>query len=260
MADFLVLVYGLLSILLGTLPALGIALWRSRFDKKLWMAWVLGGVFWFLAFLLRVIPLNMFTSLIGSNILALFVSALFAGVFETLFRMFLFIYLAKQAASSFEKVLMAGLGWGTVEALLIHIIPLSRLLLVLVDTGSLSQFSENSYLWLLGGYERLIVEFFHVCMFILVFYGLQETLERIPSTKPKKRTFFTKNPTPQWIWLIIVAIVHTGLDFIVTYLLTISSIFIAYTIATVYIVLIGLYIFKRTQNYPLFPTSEGNTQ
>lgn len=260
MADILVLVYGLISILLGVLPALAVALWRSRLEKELWMAWVLGGVFWFLALLLRVIPLNIVTSMLRSTTSVLFVSALFAGVFETVFRTFLFIYLTKQAASSLEKVVMAGLGWGTVEALLLHTFPLSRLLLAIVATGSLSQFSENTYLWLLGGYERLIVEFFHVCMFILVFYGLQKTLQRIPSTKPKKKTFFTKDPTPQWIWLIVVAMLHTGLDFTVTYLLTVSTIFVAYSIATAYIGLIGLYVFKRQQNYPLFPIADGNTQ
>jgi uncharacterized membrane protein YhfC len=57
----------------------------------------------------------------------IFFGPLFAGVFETLFRTFLLVFFTKYAANSREKILMVGLGWGTIEAIMLHTIPITIL-------------------------------------------------------------------------------------------------------------------------------------
>ena len=74
----LVVVYGIISIFLGIGPAIIFALWKFGIKGKLWFAWFLGGLFWFLALLARLVPL-----IIISSIPETAPYRVFAGVFET---------------------------------------------------------------------------------------------------------------------------------------------------------------------------------
>ena len=69
---------------------------------------------------------------------------------------------------------MAGLGWGTIEAILVHTIQVAAILIFpdfYIDT--INSLEGLEWTILFGGYERVITEIFHLMAMILVFYGVK---------------------------------------------------------------------------------------
>jgi len=249
----LVVVYGIISIFLGVGLAIIFALWKYGIKGKLWFAWFLGGLFWFLALLARLPLLILISSIPETAPYRLFIGALFAGAFETSFRVLVIFLLTKFTANTAKKVNMTGLGWGTVEAFVVHTLALLSIIILPHDNEIIVSLDRVEFALLFGGYERIIVEIFHLYLFILVFYGIKHKLKKIEQSKPILENFFTKAPKPLWIWIIIVAVIHFAFDFFFVSLAYVIDIITLYLIGTAIIGLLATYVSNKVRYYPLFP-------
>ena len=215
----LVVFYGILSILIGIGVSIGYAIWKFGFKRELWYSWLLGGLFWTLALILRAIPLMILVSYLRtfkkSNWIIIFTGVLFAGVIETIFRALLLVLFTKQTADTKEKVIMAGLGWGTIAVILFHTIPVLFLVTLYQNSEYLLSFDGIEYILLIGGFERLITELFHLIMMIMVFYGIKYKLREIEISVPIKDNIFSKDPKPTWRWILIVILIQISYVFLV---------------------------------------------
>jgi len=251
----LIIVYGIISICLGLLPALLIISNRFGFQKQLWFSWILGGIFWLLALLFRMPLLYLIQLNLREFNLVVLLSALLAGLFETLFRVVLILGFTKYVADSKEKLMMAGLGWGMIEAVILHSIPV--LMIMITPTREQLELLEG-YEWtlLFGGFERIMVEIFHLVMMTIVFYGLKKKLKDISQSEPIADTFFTKDPNPVWLWIVIVMLLHFSFDFILVSLVYSVGVVLTYMLGFVFVGLLASYLTNRIKAYPLFPKED----
>ena len=148
---------------------------------------------------------------------------------------------------------MAGLGWGTIEAVIVHTIPV---FLTIIAPGEELLTLIKGYEWtlLFGGFERIMAQIFHYTMMILVFYGVKYKLRNIRRSEPIAEIFLTKDPKPVWLWVIIVAILHFLFDFIVVLLFYTYGIVFSYLAGFVFAFLFLSYTSNRQKAYPLFPS------
>jgi len=251
--NLLIVIYGIISIAIGIGPAIGMAIWLFGKTTANWGSWALGGIFWYLALLSR-LPL---LGLIASNPLLsqfyLILAPLFAGIFETAFRVLLIVLLPKYTANTKDKVIMAGLGWGTIEAIMLHSIQIAAILIFPSQFEEIIALLENmEWVILFGGYERLITQIFHLMVMILVFYGVKNNLRGIEPSEPLVKNFFTRDPNPKWIWASIAVIIHFLYDYIIILLLYTMGLIILYMFATVFVGLLTSYTTNRMKYYPLF--------
>lgn len=258
MAYELVLIFGILSIIIGIVPSIGFAIWRFGLKKDLWYSWLLGGLFWTLAMISRAIPLIILISLVSIPQHIILISTILAGIFETVFRVLLFLLFTKYTANNKEKVIMAGIGWGTIEAIFIHTIPLLFFLLSFRDSELMLHLDGIEYILLFGGFERLITELFHVVMMIFIFYGIKHKLKDIKVSKPIENKFYSVDPRPVWIWILIVTFLHFSYDFIFIVLWIWLGLLLSYLIMTGILFILIFYTVKRIRIYPLFPVVEGD--
>jgi len=256
----LVVFYGILSLLIGIGVSIGYAIWKFGLKKNLWYSWLLGGLFWTLALILRAIPLLILVSYLRtfekSKWIIIFTSKLFAGLFETIFRVLLLLTFTKQTADTKEKVIMAGLGWGTVEAILVQTLPILFLITLDQNNEYILYFDGIEYILLIGGFEKLITEIFHLIMMIMVFYGIKYKLKEIEISVPIKDNIFSKDPKPTWIWILIVILLHFMYDFLAIVFLRVSGLIMMYILMTGFMGILLYYTNKRMKAYPLFPGSK----
>lgn len=252
----LVVLYGIISIFLGIGLAIIFALWKFGIKGKLWFAWLLGGLFWFLALLLRLPLLTIISSIPEAAPYGLFIGASLAGVFETSFRVLVIILLSKFTANTAEKIYMTGLGWGTGEAFVVHTLAILQILLLPHDSEVIISLDGVEWALLFGGYERIISEIFHLYLFILVFYGIKYKLKKIEQGSPILENFFTRDPKPLWMWIIIVAVIHFAFDFFFVSLAYIFDLITLYLIGTAVVGLIATFVSNKVKYYPLFPETE----
>ena len=196
MAFELVVFYGILSIIIGIVPSIGFVIWRFGFKRSLWYSWLLGGLFWALALIVRAIPLIILIYIVNLPQYIILISMIFAGIFETAFRVLLLMLFTKYTANSKEKVIMAGFGWGTIEAIFSHTIPLIFFLLFFRGSEIMLSLDGIEYILLFGGFERLITEIFHLIMMIMVFYGIKYKLREIEISVPIKAVSYTHLTLP----------------------------------------------------------------
>ncbi len=256
MSFILIVIYGIASICLGIGPAIGLAIWKYGFKKKIWFSWLLGGLFWMLALLARYYLLIIIVITPELAPYNLFLAALLAGVFETSFRVLLLLLLTKFTASSTEKLVMAGVGWGSVEAIIVHSIPLFSLIFITSDSEVFTQLEGLEWTILFGGFERIMAEIFHLIMMVLVFYGLKHKLKNIEKSEPLINNFFTREPKPLWIWVIIVMALHFALDFVFILLLYSVGVILMYMLMFVVVGILYSYLSNRVKFYPLFPQKD----
>ena len=147
---------------------------------------------------------------------------------------------------------MAGLGWGTIEAIIVHSIPVISLLLLPPDSEGLLTLDGIEFILLFGGYERIIAEAFHLSMMILTFYGIKNKL-KVEQSKPIHTNFFTRDPKPVWLWLLIVAGIHFAFDFIFVVLVYLVDLITLYLLMTGIVGILTIYTIRRMEYYPLFP-------
>ncbi len=247
----LILIYGIISIFLGIGPAIIFALWKFGIKKENWISWILGGFFWLLALLARIFIILYISSLPQTLSFRLILLSVLAGFFETTFRVLLLILFTKRTANTAEKVYMAGLGWGTGEAIYLHTINLSILLYINPNMSLIHQLNGIEYVLIFSGIERILAEIFHICMMILVFYGIKDKLKANEHSTPSQDLFFTKDPKPATLWILIVIGLHFAFDYSFVSLAFSIGIFV-YLFGTIWDGLLIYYLFIRLKNYPLF--------
>ena len=158
-----------IAILIALAPSLLLFVYFAK-KRAMWLAFVLGGLGWLAALLLRLLPLQIPPSVYGpvviSNITYLAYSTFLAGVFEEGTRYVLFRKI-KRIRVDWRHVLCFGLGWGFGEALLLYAaaivsaVYLSRLQLTFLDM-------------LPGAIERNLTVALHIGWTFIVFKALAE--------------------------------------------------------------------------------------
>ncbi|TXT59973.1 MAG: membrane protein of unknown function [Promethearchaeota archaeon] len=253
MNNSLLFLYGFLSIFIGLGPAVIYALKKFGTKRENWISWTLGGLFWFIAYLCR-LPILYFlnTSTLHQWIIIYSATAL-AGIFETLFRIILFLSLINYTADKKGKVIMSGLGWGTIEAFILHTLAIISLMFLPNDDPTIVSLEGYEIFLLFGGIERLITEIFHILLMILVFYGIKSKLQGISYSNPLRENFFTKYPKPEWILLIIVGIIHFLYDLIAVSLVYVVDLITLYIILSILVGILYSYVSNRMRSFPLFP-------
>jgi uncharacterized membrane protein YhfC len=247
----LILIYGLVSIFLGIGPAIIFAIWKFGIKKELWISWILGGFFWLLALFARIFIILYINSLPQTLSYRLVLFSFLAGLFETSFRVLLLTMFTRKTADTAEKIYMAGLGWGSGEAIYLHTINLSILLFITPDASLIHQLKGIEYILIFSSIERILAEIFHVCMMILVFYGIKDKLKISENSTPIENSFFTKDPKPTTFWILIVIGLHFAFDYIFVSLVASIGIFV-YIFGVIWDGLLFYYLFNRLKNYPLF--------
>ncbi|MFX1392310.1 MAG: hypothetical protein ACFFAH_01935 [Promethearchaeota archaeon] len=247
----LVLIYGIIAIIIGIVPAISFAFWRFGLKKEPWYSWLLGGLFWALSLIIAMIPIMILRTIFETTFYFNYINYFIIKVFETAFRVLLFIIFTKFTADTSEKVIMAGLGWATFRAIFNHTIPFFFLIIFFWDNKSIVQMDRIEYLLLFGGYNHFLAEVFQSVIMVMIFYGIKGYLN-IENSEPIKQNFFSKDPKPVWIWIVIGAVLHIFHDNLFLASSIYLGFYMAYIIITLFIGVLVCYILKRIKVYPLF--------
>ncbi len=144
-------------ILLAFAPLFILAAYLGRSNPR---ALLFGGIGWVLALVLRIIPLNLFQSVVKDIITIIVYSAILAGLFEEGMRFWL---VRRTKVSDLKAGITFGLGWGIAEALVIFILK------ILVAPPSLI----TSFMDLLPGVvERYVAVLAHIALTFIVIIGV----------------------------------------------------------------------------------------
>lgn len=251
MAYELVLIYGIVAIIIGIGPALGFAFWRYGFKCELWYSWLLGGLFWALALITAMIPIMILRSIFETTFLFNYISYFLIKVFDTAFRVLIFIFFTKFTADTSEKVIMAGLGWVTFRAIFNQTIPFFFLIIFFPDNKLILQMDGFEYLLLFGGYSNFLAEVFQLVIMVMIFYGIKGYMN-IENSEPIKKNIFSRDPRPVWIWILIVGILQILHDLLFLASNIYLGFYMAYFSSTLFIGVLVCYILKRIKVYPLF--------
>ena len=252
MAYELVLIYGIIAIIIGIGPVICYSIWRFSFKKELWYSWLLGGLFWALSLIMSWIPLMILITIFETSLYFIYIITIIVAIFETVFRIFLFSLFTKFTADTSEKVIMAGLGWATFEALFSDTIPFLFIIIFFRDNEFILKMNGIEYLLLFGGYKRFLTVIFQSVLMIMVFYGTKSYLKNIEVSEPIKENIYSRDPKPVWIWIVIVAILQISFDFLFYASYNHLGFYIAYILITMFIGVLVCYILRRIKAYPLF--------
>jgi len=66
----------------------------------------------------------------------------------------------------------------------------------------------------------------------LVFYGIKHKLKKIEQGSPILENFFTRDPKPLWMWIVIVTVIHFAFDFFFVSLAYVIDLITLYLIGT----------------------------
>lgn len=167
---------GLLPLLAGTLIALGpgvaLLLFVARRQGVLWKAFLWGWAGWFLALLLRLLPVQvpalLYATAISEDLLTAllyfaYASAL-AGLVEEGFRYFL-LRMSQAPREGFPFLLAFGLGWGIGEAVILYVATLAALALTPSSALTLA-------VVLPGALERNLAIAAHVALTVIVYAAM----------------------------------------------------------------------------------------
>ncbi|MCP8308556.1 MAG: YhfC family intramembrane metalloprotease [archaeon] len=155
------------AILIALVPAFAVFIYFSRAKGSMWLAFIVGGVGWLGALLLRLLPLQLPLVIYGQDFASSLVyfgyASLLAGLFEEGIR-YICIKKASFTREDHRHVLSFGLGWGFLEAVLMYAL---SVLVVLVLMPELT-FME----FLPGAIERNTAVLLHSAMSFLVLCAL----------------------------------------------------------------------------------------
>ncbi|MHA2313993.1 MAG: YhfC family glutamic-type intramembrane protease [Candidatus Hermodarchaeia archaeon] len=165
--------------LIAILPAFLIFLYIARFKGSMWLSALLGGIFWFVAYLART-PLLLVLDFWGFTIppaiyavfvaIAIFLASLMAGLFEEGIK-YGFLYKAPKFIETAKHALCFGLGWGLSEAILLYVLNVLAIGFLydwLITIIPLAPESVLFFTFILGAIERNSVILFHVSATIFV--------------------------------------------------------------------------------------------
>ncbi|MHA1724764.1 MAG: YhfC family glutamic-type intramembrane protease [Promethearchaeota archaeon] len=226
----------LIIILLAILPHFIIFVIYSRMRPRAVLVFILGGVLWLGALLLRspllqlviilyflptpieTVPLEAINA-VSISIWYVAFSSLMAGIFEEVIR---FIAVKKIKLTSRDNVQLTsfGLGWGLTEAFLLHTLTLIPYLA--------SDFSDP--IAFIGAIERLIVITFHVAMTFVVYKCVKENNN---------------------LWALVAILLHFGFDFIGVLIALYVNLILAESVFAAITILIIVFLRKDyTKNPP----------
>jgi len=159
----------IIAILIALAPSFLLFFYFAK-KRTMWLAFVLGGLGWLAALLLRLLPLQIPPSVYGpvvtSNITYLAYSTFLAGVFEEGTRYALFRKI-QRIRVDWRHVLCFGLGWGFGEALLLYAT-------AIISAVYLSQYQFTILDMLPGAIERNSTVALHTGWTFVVFNALTE--------------------------------------------------------------------------------------
>lgn len=153
------------AILLALLPALAVFVYYSKLRKYCIISFLIGGLGWFTALILRqqilLIPLSMYGIGVSQILSYIILASVLAGVFEEGIRYLLMKYF-NSIRIDWRSILSMGLGWGFTEALMIYGLSIGAFIFL---------FNQPlSFLDLLpGALERNSTVLFHVALGFIVY-------------------------------------------------------------------------------------------
>ncbi len=232
----------LFVILLAILPYLIFFIIYTRSRAKAWLAFLIGGVFWFIAYLLRspllqiVLYLPFYPEpietiqtqellLVAYSPWYIAFSSSMAGLFEESFR-FLAIKKIKLTSKNNIQLMSLGLGWGIGEAFVIHTLNLIPYLF--------TDFSNP--IAILGAIERLIVIPFHTAMAFFVYKCIKEDNN---------------------VWLLGAILLHFSFDFFGIMVFYYVNVILGEIVLAVFTLVLVLYLYFNYKNKP--PAYYGET-
>lgn len=218
--------YALLLSVIALGPILGFFIYKARFKTELWVVFIIGGVIWLLALIVRT-PLLLAKSMFPWDLVYFAYAAILAGLFEELFRYF-FMKKWDKFRRSNAHIFSIGLGWGFFEAFIIYVLSIV-LIAVLLDLGisipelpsytSSFEFFVNG---LAGAFERWIATLLHVSLTFIVFQALKKKL-----------------------YLYLAIVIHTIVDFMaVTIAYSTQNIVLTELAVTIFALIVAFYAFK----------------
>ncbi len=165
----------LFAILLAILPYLIFFIIYTRSSLRAWLAFIIGGLLWFVAALLRTPilqailylpfypqpPQNIPPAALNSLIYSpwyLAISSAMAGIFEESFR-FLGVTKIKFNSRNSKQIMSFGIGWGIGEAIEVYVIAMIPYLSANISDPII----------LIGAIERLIAITFHTSMAFFIY-------------------------------------------------------------------------------------------
>ncbi|MCP8315852.1 MAG: YhfC family intramembrane metalloprotease [archaeon] len=155
------------AILIALVPAFAVFIYFSRAKGSMWLAFIVGGVGWLGALLLRLLPLQLPLVIYGQDFASSLVyfgyASLLAGLFEEGIR-YICIKKASFTREDHRHVLSFGLGWGFLEAVLMYALSVLVILVLM---------PELTFMELLpGAIERNTAVLLHSAMSFLVLCAL----------------------------------------------------------------------------------------
>ncbi|MEM3584575.1 MAG: YhfC family glutamic-type intramembrane protease [Nitrososphaerales archaeon] len=155
------------AILIALIPAFAIFVYIAKAKGSMWLAFILGGAGWFIALLLRILPLQLPLLIYGqdfaSSLIYFGYASLLAGIFEEGIR---YICISKVSVTreNHKHILSFGLGWGFLEAVIIYALNVLAIIFLM---------PESTFMDLLpGAIERNIAILLHVALSFLVLCAL----------------------------------------------------------------------------------------
>jgi len=156
------------AVLIAVAPSLAALAYFARKDRRGWLCLGIGGVGWFAALLLRLVPLQLPAFVLGpaiaSTVLYFAYAAVLAGIFEEGVR-YLLLWKAGFIRADMRYVLCFGLGWGLLEAVLIYAVNV----VVAYYLGYALSLTDL----LPGAVERNLAVVMHVALTLMVFKAFQ---------------------------------------------------------------------------------------
>ncbi len=167
----------IIIILIALLPWICFYCYYSKLRRSQLKLFLLGGIGWLAALILRV-PILTATYPILDITIQITIAATLAGVFEESFR-FLFAKSFLKGEIKNEDVLSFGIGWGVVEILILHTLTMVILLIAVIynipeiPVPPLEKLISEGFA---GAFERIIAVALHVALTILIVKSLKNKI------------------------------------------------------------------------------------
>lgn len=172
--------YAFLLSIIALGPILGLFICKTGSKTELWIVFILGGMIWLLALIVRT-PLLLLQSVFQLELVYYAYAAILAGLFEEIFRYF-FMKKWERFRKSKIHIFSMGLGWGFLEALLIYVLSI-MLIAILTDLGAsipeLPSYASSFEFFvsgLAGAFERWVATLLHVSLTFMVFQALKRKI------------------------------------------------------------------------------------
>jgi uncharacterized membrane protein YhfC len=168
----------LAGIIVAIVPFLGITVYLLRGNKSLWKIFFIGWAGWFIALLIRIVPVQVPAAVFGGELQSSIIILLFyvayasamAGLFEEGFR-YIILDQKRNFMANRRSIFSFALGWGIGEAVVIYIPAMIALPLLSETVPSVIDI-------LPGAIERNLAILAHIAFTFIVVKSLSEVANR----------------------------------------------------------------------------------